>query len=133
MERSSEASGGSLPELHSSAPWRAAEEQFLQTGCAADVQTALAGMLDAIAAEAYRATIQPILPQGAVMLAAGGYGKRELFPYSTVDILVLLEGDAGWVPLREPLAECVRLLWDAGLRLNHTVRKVAECLEYRDQ
>ncbi len=67
------------------------------------------------------------------MLAAGGYGKRELFPYATVDILVLLEGESPWVSLREPLAECVRLLWDAGLRLNHTVRTVSECLEFREQ
>ena len=94
---------------------------------------ALARMIDAIAMEAYRATIEPVLPQGAVMLAAGGYGKRELFPYATVDILVLLEGESPWVSLREPLAECVRLLWDAGLRLNHTVRTVSECLEFREQ
>ena len=90
-------------------------------------------MIDAIAVDAYRATIEPVLPQGAVMLAAGGYGKRELFPYATVDILVLLEGESPWVSLREPLAECVRLLWDAGLRLNHTVRTISECLEFRDQ
>ena len=50
-----------------------------------------------------------------------------------MDILVLLEGESPWVSLREPLAECVRLLWDAGLRLNHTVRTVSECLEFREQ
>ncbi len=36
-------------------------------------------------------------------------------------------------PWRKPVAECVRLLWDAGLRLNHTVRTVSECLEFREQ
>ncbi len=133
MERLPDASGRSLPNLHSSAAWRQAEEQFFKTGSAADVQSALVRMIDAIAADAYRATIQPVLPQGAVMLAAGGYGKRELFPYATVDILVLLEGESPWVSLREPVAECVRMLWDEGLRLNHTVRTVSECLEFRDQ
>jgi [protein-PII] uridylyltransferase len=128
-----DASGRSLPKLHSSAAWRHAEEEFFKTGRAADVQTALGRTIDAIAVDAYRATIEPVLPQGAVMLAAGGYGKRELFPYATVDILVLLEGESPWVSLREPLAECVRLLWDAGLRLNHTVRTVSECLEFREQ
>jgi [protein-PII] uridylyltransferase len=83
--------------------------------------------------ESYRATIEPVLPQGAALLAAGGYGKRELFPFATVDILILLEGESPWVSLREPLAECVRMLWDAGLRLNHTVRTVSECLEFREQ
>ncbi len=133
MERMAEASGRSLPKLHSSGAWRHVQEEFLRTGRAADVQIALARMIDAVAVDAYRATIEPVLPQGAVMLAAGGYGKRELFPYATVDILVLLEGESPWVSLREPVAECVRLLWDAGLRLNHTVRTVSECLEFREQ
>jgi [protein-PII] uridylyltransferase len=133
MGRMVDRSGRSLPKLHSSAAWRQAEEEFFKTGRAADVQTSLARMIDAVAVEAYRTTIEPVLPQGAVMLAAGGYGKRELFPYATVDILVLLEGESPWVSLREPLAECVRLLWDAGLRLNHTVRTVSECLEFREQ
>ena len=128
-----DANGRSLPKLHSSSAWRHAEEEFFKTGRASGVQTALARTIDAIAVDAYRATIEPVLPMGAVMLAAGGYGKRELFPYATVDILVLLEGESPWVSLREPLAECVRLLWDAGLRLNHTVRTVSECLEFREQ
>jgi [protein-PII] uridylyltransferase len=125
--------GRNVPKLHSSAAWRYAEEAFFKTGRAAEVQTALARAIDAIALDAYRGTIEPVLPQGAVMLAAGGYGRRELFPYATVDILVLLEGESPWVSLREPLAECVRLLWDAGLRLNHTVRTISECLEFREQ
>src|ERR1700733_9854340 len=133
MEPIANADARSLSKLHSSAEWRRAEEEFFKTGRAADVQIALARMIDAIAVDAYRATIEPVLPQGAVLLAAGGYGKRELFPYATVDILVLLEGESPWVSLREPLAECVRLLWDAGLRLNHTVRTVSECLEFREQ
>src|SRR5277367_1928358 len=133
MEPIANAGGRGLSKLHSSAEWRRTEEEFFKNGRAADVHTALARMIDAIAVDAYRATIEPVLPQGSVMLAAGGYGKRELFPYATVDILVLLEGESPWVSLREPLAECVRLLWDAGLRLNHTVRTVSECLEFREQ
>jgi [protein-PII] uridylyltransferase len=133
MEPIANADARSPSKLHSSAEWRRAEEEFFKTGRAVDVHIALARMIDAIAVDAYRATIEPVLPQGAVMLAAGGYGKRELFPYATVDILVLLEGESPWVSLREPLAECVRLLWDAGLRLNHTVRTVSECLEFREQ
>ena len=133
MERMPDASGLSLPKLHSSAAWRNAQEEFFKTGSAADVQIALAAMIDAIAVDAYRTTIEAALPEGAVMLAAGGYGKRELFPYATVDILVLLEGESPWVSLREPLAEWVRLLWDAGLRLDHTVRTISECLEFREQ
>ena len=133
MAESTASARGRKPKLHSSAAWRHAEEEFFKNGRAADVQIALARMIDAIAMDAYRETIEPVLPQGAVMLAAGGYGRQELFPYATVDVLVLLEGESPWVSLREPLAECVRLLWDAGLRLNHTVRTISECLEFREQ
>ena len=122
-----------LEKLHSSATWRAIEEEFFKTANAASVETGLSDKIDAIAVEAYRSSIQPVLPQGAVMLAAGGYGRRESFPFAAVDILVLLEGESPWISLREPLAECVRLLWDAGLRLNHTVRTVPECVEFREQ
>jgi [protein-PII] uridylyltransferase len=123
----------SLEKLQSSAAWREIEREFFKTGNAASVEAGLSDRIDAIAVETYRASIEPVLPQGAVMLAAGGYGRRETFPYAAVDILVLLEGESPWISLREPLAECVRLLWDAGLRLNHTVRTLPECLEFREQ
>ncbi|HEX5227393.1 MAG TPA: hypothetical protein VFW44_06765, partial [Bryobacteraceae bacterium] len=122
-----------ISKLHSSAAWIQAEEAFFKTGLAAGVQKTHSRMLDAIALDAYRGTIEPVLPQGAVLLAAGGYGKQEPFPYAAVDIMVLLEGESPWVSLREPLAECVRQLWDAGLRLNHTVRTISECMEFREQ
>jgi [protein-PII] uridylyltransferase len=133
MDRMADSSAPSLEKLHSSAAWREIEREFFKTGNAASVQTGLSDRIDAIAIEAYRASIEPVLPQGAVMLAAGGYGRRESLPYVAVDILVLLEGESPWISLREPLAECVRLLWDAGLRLNHTVRTLPECLEFREQ
>jgi len=136
MDRSGDIAALSLPgleRLQSSAEWRQIERNFFDSGNAASVQAGLCDQIDAIAMEAYRASIEPVLPQGAVMLATGGYGRRETFPYAAVDILVLLEGESAWVSLREPLAECVRLLWDAGLRLNHTVRTLPECLEFREQ
>lgn len=67
------------------------------------------------------------------MLAVGGYGRLELFPYSDVDILILLEREAQAAGLKDALAEFVRVLWDAGLRLSHSVRTVAECAELHEQ
>lgn len=133
MQPMQESGGHAPPKLQSSAAWRRTEEEFFRAGRPLDVQAALARMVDAIAAEAYRSTVEPALPQGAAMLAIGGFGKRELFPYSTIDILVMLEGESPWISVREPVSECVRMLWDAGLRLNHTVRTLGECLEFREQ
>ncbi|HTW67084.1 MAG TPA: hypothetical protein VME17_20835 [Bryobacteraceae bacterium] len=132
MDRTAESSAN-LEKLQASVATRRIEAEFRKTGNSASVESGLSDGIDAIAVDAYRAAIQPVLPQGAVLLAAGGYARRESFPYAAVDIVVLLEGESPWISLREPLAECVRLLWDAGLRLNHTVRTLPECLEFREQ
>jgi [protein-PII] uridylyltransferase len=132
MHPGADAPARTLEKLCSGAIWRQIEQEFLATGDAVTAQSALSQAVDAIGVEAYRASIQPILPQGAAIVAISGYGRYELFPYAAVDLLVLLDGESPWVSLREPLAEFVRLLWDAGLRLNHAVRTVAECLEFRE-
>ena len=64
--------------------------------------------------------------------AVGGYGRRELFPYSDVDILVLVELESQLADLKNPVAELLRVLWDSGLRVSHSVRTVAECCRLHD-
>ena len=67
------------------------------------------------------------LPASLALAAVGGYGRGELFPYSDVDLLVLLpsEPDAG---LRSKLEALIGSLWDAGLEPGHSVRTVGECV-----
>lgn len=62
-----------------------------------------------------------------VAAAVGGYGRRELFPYSDVDLLVAVKSEAEINILKDALSECLRELWDAGLRVSHSVRTLAEC------
>jgi len=61
------------------------------------------------------------------LVAAGGYGRRELFPYSDIDIMVLLdsEGDA---PHQDALVQFFTFLWDIGLKPGHSVRTIKECV-----
>jgi [protein-PII] uridylyltransferase len=65
------------------------------------------------------------------LLAVGGYGRGELFPYSDVDVLVLMpdgmrpEEDAA---LRQRLEVFISACWDVGLEIGSAVRTTDDCL-----
>ena len=61
------------------------------------------------------------------LLAVGGYGRGTLFPYSDVDVLMLLP-DAVDDDARDEVSDLVGQLWDIGLELGHSVRTVDECI-----
>ncbi len=59
------------------------------------------------------------------VLAVGGYGRRELHPFSDVDITILT-GDAATDVERQEIEGFVRYLWDLGLEVGNSVRTIAE-------
>ncbi|HEV2202816.1 MAG TPA: HD domain-containing protein [Bryobacteraceae bacterium] len=123
----------SLEKLHTSEPWRRIRDQFFASGNAAAVQAGLTAVIDRLAMEAFAETLAAAFPKGAAMLAVGGFGRRELFPYSDIDIMILLDTEALSGSIKDSLSSFVRLLWDAGLRLSHSVHTVSECLEVHEQ
>ncbi|MBS3955367.1 MAG: [protein-PII] uridylyltransferase [Methylomicrobium sp.] len=62
------------------------------------------------------------------LCAVGGYGRRELFPYSDIDILVLLNIEES-VVINEGLGRFLTFLWDIGLKPGFSVRTIHECVE----
>ena len=68
------------------------------------------------------------MPNDCALLAVGGYGRGTLFPYSDVDVLILLP-DAIDNAAREQVSDLVSQLWDVGLELGHSVRTIAECID----
>ncbi len=69
---------------------------------------------------------------GIAVLAVGGYGRRQLFPYSDVDLLLLFESDRLVLAHKEAIAWFLQRLWDSGLRVSHSVRTPLECTEVHD-
>ncbi|WP_312439145.1 [protein-PII] uridylyltransferase [Janthinobacterium sp.] len=80
--------------------------------------------VDGVLARAWEAAA---LPAGTALVGVGGYGRGELFPYSDIDLLILLE-QAPDAPTTEKLEELVQLLWDLGLEIGHSIRTIDECL-----
>jgi [protein-PII] uridylyltransferase len=68
----------------------------------------------------------PVLGRGIAVLAVGGYWRRELFPYSDVDLLYLLDGKVSEAEIKQPIRRISQQLWDCGLRLSPTSRKRSE-------
>jgi len=62
------------------------------------------------------------------LIAVGGYGRRELFPYSDIDIVVLLDSD-DTTPYQETLGNFFTFLWDIGLKPGQSVRTIKQCVE----
>ena len=71
-------------------------------------------------------------PAAACLVAAGGFGRDELFPHSDVDVLLLLPdyADAEADPtLKANIENFISSCWDSGLEIGSSVRTVADCVE----
>lgn len=100
------------------------------------VRTSLA-RLARLADDALRALwAEAGLDDEMALAAVGGYGRGELFPYSDVDVLVLLPSGmdpAADAALRERIERFIGSCWDAGLDIGSSVRNADECVAMAGQ
>jgi len=76
---------------------------------------------------AFAEFVTPGHSSGLALVAVGGYGRRELFPHSDVDLLLLVDTDKS-IPPREVLSVFFQTLWDSSLRPSHSVHPLADCV-----
>ena len=117
------------PSNHSASRIR---QQFLATG---DALTALAersAEVDRLVLHAADRLLFPGVAANVAVLAVGGYGRRQLFPYSDIDVLLLFPSERHIAPAKEAISAFLQHLWDAGLRMSHSVRTPDECAEVHD-
>ena len=78
------------------------------------------------AVDAWLAELLGDAGSGIALVATGAYGRREPAPCSDLDLMLLHDREAEEIA---PLAERLwRPIWDAGMRLDHSVRTVDEAL-----
>ncbi|WP_460407105.1 [protein-PII] uridylyltransferase family protein, partial [Actinophytocola sediminis] len=64
--------------------------------------------------------------EGVALVAVGGLGRRELAPYSDLDLVLVHSGGRDVEPIAERLWYP---LWNSGIGLDHSVRTVGEAIE----
>ncbi len=72
------------------------------------------------------------LKTGIALAATGGYGRRELFPYSDVDLLFLLDGRVNERQVKDATRRLNQEMWDSGIRVSPAMRRLAECERFDD-
>ncbi|HWJ96174.1 MAG TPA: [protein-PII] uridylyltransferase, partial [Telluria sp.] len=99
-------------------------DAFRQDGKPEKLLRGVRHVVDEVLAEAWR---QAGLPADTALVGVGGYGRGELFPFSDVDLLILL-GRSPDAITQAKLENLVQLLWDLGLEIGHSIRTVDECM-----
>jgi len=99
-------------------------QAFQEDGMPEKLLRNLRQLVDAVLVDAWQAAG---LPANTALVGVGGYGRGELFPYSDVDLLILLGAPPDAIT-QARLEGLVQLLWDLGLEIGHSIRTVEECL-----
>ena len=89
--------------------------------------------VEAAVLAAYEKHLSAVAPEGLALLAVGGFGRREQFPFSDVDLLVLTDRDAVPERLRDAIRAFLQSLWDCSLRVSHSVRTPADCTDLHEE
>jgi [protein-PII] uridylyltransferase len=104
------------------------EQAMLQTAFEADANTPRllkqhSKLVDSLLQDLWRSAN---ISHEICLIAVGGYGRGELFPYSDVDLLILLPQNAS-AELNQSIEGLIGLFWDIGLAVGHSVRDLQEC------
>ena len=67
---------------------------------------------------------------GCTLIATGGFGRSELFPFSDVDLLFLAEDEFSRCQIKSNVTSLCQTMWDCGLRVSPTVRTLADCARF---
>jgi [protein-PII] uridylyltransferase len=83
-------------------------------------------VVDRILIEMWRRAFADLPSQNVTLLALGGYGRKDLFPYSDIDVLFAYADEKTEEQSREAVRAIVQGMWDVGLRASPNSRTVKE-------
>ena len=106
---------------------------FQRDGDAVEVLRLRSRYVDETVSSAIEALLTPLVENRFAVAACGGYGRSELFPYSDVDLIIVVPAESDLAALKNPLARFLQVLWDQSLHVSHSVRTVADCAQLHEQ
>ena len=65
------------------------------------------------------------------LVALGGFGRRQLFPFSDIDLLFLLDKSSSAESLKDPIRRVSQALWDCGLKVAPVTRSLGDCERFK--
>uniref|UniRef100_E6QJP4 UTP-GlnB (Protein PII) uridylyltransferase,GlnD n=1 Tax=mine drainage metagenome TaxID=410659 RepID=E6QJP4_9ZZZZ len=87
-------------------------------------------MVDRIAIELWRRALGEDASAKVVMLAMGGYGRKDLFPHSDIDVLFAFADEETEKSARSAIRSMIQAMWDIGLRASPASRTIKECSRF---
>ena len=83
-------------------------------------------VVDRLLIEMWRRVFGGQPSQSVALLALGGYGRKDLFPYSDIDVLFAFADEKIEAQAKEPVRAIIQGMWDIGLRASPCSRTVKE-------
>jgi [protein-PII] uridylyltransferase len=109
------------------------EQEFRAISDGRSATQARAALVDQIVLDLSREFLSsdPAAIAKLCLVALGGYGRRELFPYSDIDLLFLFADVDAQGRYQEGMRAISRALWDLRLRVSPTDRFLGECERFQ--
>ena len=111
------------------------QQRFDAAGDGRAVTEQRAALVDRIAVDLFRHFFpHESKPASKLSLVAlGGYGRRELFPYSDVDLLFLCADSSTEERVKSAAREFCQALWDMRMRVSPSTRSLSECTKFHSE
>jgi [protein-PII] uridylyltransferase len=101
-------------------------QTFERTGDGTAAIRRRSAVVDRILIEMWRRAFASLPAKNTSLLALGGYGRKDLFPCSDIDLLFIFSDDKIEAHSREAVQAIVQGMWDIGLRASPSSRTLKE-------
>ncbi len=101
-------------------------QTFERTGDGTGAIRRRSAVVDRILIEMWRRAFADKPPLHVCMVAQGGYGRKDMFPFSDIDVLFAFADDKTEAQAKDSIREIIQKMWDIGLRASPASRTIKE-------